>query len=375
MKVAVIHEMLIKLGGAENVVDDILTLYPEADLFTLIYDENKVSKLFPVSRIKKVPRLTQFIYKLTKNQRFCLLFMARAIESLDFSQYDLVISSSSGFAHGCITKPETLHVVYYHSPARYLWDWTFEGRKDMNYSPFFKKIILAFLAFIFHNLRIWDYMASQRHDVAIAASKQIQLRISKYYKRPSEVIYPSVYTDKFEIWEKLLKDRHYYVITSALTEFKRVDILVNAFNVLGYRLIIIWTGAQESYLKSIAKENIEFVGYRHTFEINEYYKNARWFILPGREDFWIAPIEAMAAWIPVFWLDEGWLTETSINWLSWEFFHDREWLDFIEKFEQFHSNIESGKYDRIKIRNHALKFNKDRFLQEFKDLVDRELSK
>jgi len=365
--------MLIKLGWAENVVDDILSLYPEADLFTLIYNEDKVKKLFPASRIKKVPSLTQFIYKLTKNQRFCLPFMARAVESLDLSSYDLVISSSSGFAHGAITKPETLFVVYYHSPARYLWDWTFEGRKDMNYSPFFKKIILAFLGYIFHNLRIWDYMASQRHDVAIAASKQIQLRISKYYKRPSDVIYPSVYTDEFEIWERVLKDRFYYVITSALTEFKRVDILVNAFNVLGYKLIIIWTGAQEAYLKSIAKENIEFVGYRHTFEINEYYKNAKWFILPGREDFWIAPIEAMAAGIPVFWLKEWWLTETSVEWLSWEFFDDREWLDFIEKFEQFHSNIESGKYDRIKIRNHALKFNKARFLQEFQDLVEEKM--
>ncbi|MDD2487553.1 MAG: glycosyltransferase [Candidatus Gracilibacteria bacterium] len=375
MKVAVVHEMLIKMGGAENVVKDILDLYPEADLYTLIYDENKVSKMFPASRIKQVAKLTQFMYKLTKNQRFCLPFMARAVESLDLSEYDLVIASSSGFAHGCITKPETLFVVYYHSPARYLWDWTFEYRRDITYPKIIKKIVNFFLGLLFFSLRKWDYQAGQRHDIALAASKQVAQRISKYYRRGAQVVYPSVYSDIFSIGDKKLKEREYYMIVSALTEFKKVDIAVRAFNNLGYRFIIIGDGYHKAYLESIAASNIEFAGYRHWEESNEYYKNARGAIMPGKDDFGITPLEAMCAGVPVFGLGQGGLTETSISGLSGEFFDDPDGSDFVAKFKVFHNNIENDRYDRIKIRDHALKFRKERFLEELNDIVNKNLAK
>ena len=371
MKVAIIHEMLIKLGWAENVVLDILEIFPEADLYTLIYDEEKVWRLFPKDRVQPTPKITQRAYNITKNQRFCLPFMAKAIESLDLSSYDLVIASSSWFAHWCITKPETCFVVYYHSPARYLWDYTFEHRKDMNYRSFFKKPLLMFLSIIFQKLRIWDYLAGQRHDVAIAASKQVQQRIAKYYRRESELIYPWVYVDDFEIWEKMLKDRDHYVILSALTEFKKVDVSVKAFTKMWYKLVIVWEWAQRAYLESIAWENIKFVWYKNHDELKEIYKEARWFIMSWRDDFWIAPIEAMAAWVPVFALNKGWLVETNIKWLSGDFFEDSEGWDFIERFEAFHEDIDEGRYDRIKIRNHALTFRKERFHEELKELLSR----
>lgn len=373
MKVAVVHEMLIKLGWAENVVSDILEIFPDADLFTLIYDEEKVSSVFPKHRIKYVPKITQRIYNLFKKQRFCLPYMARAIESIDLSEYDLVIASSSWFAHGCITKPETCFVVYYHSPARYLWDYTFENRKDLNYKSWLKKPLNIFLSMLFNKLRIWDYLAGQRHDVAIAASKQVQARISKYYRRWSELIYPPVYTEEFTIWEPKLKDRQYYVIASALTEFKKIDLAVKAFNELWLPLIIMWDGAQRQYLESIAKPNIKFAGYCNREQINECYQNARWFILAWREDFGIAPIEAMASGVPVFWLREWGLTETSVDWVTWEFFDKDDVSDFVKKFRRFHDNIEDDKYDRIKIRDHALNFSKENFVENMQNVLNKYL--
>lgn len=374
MKVAIVHEMLIKMGWAENVVKDILDLYPEADLFTLIYDENKVWKMFPASRIKHIPRLTQFMFRLFKHQRFALPFMARAVESLDLSQYDLVIASSSSFAHGCITKPETLFITYYHTPSRYLWDWTFEHRKDMNYGKIFKKMLLMFLEFIFHGLRIWDYQAGQRCDIAIANSKQVQKRISKYYRRDSQVIYPWVYSEIFYIGEKPLKEREYYIIVSALSEFKKIDIAVKAFSKMqDLKLVIIWDWFHRKHLESLASPNISFLWYKHWEESSKYYENARWSIMCNKDDFWIVPLEAMCSWVPVFGLRDWGLTETSIDWLTWEFFDKSDWSDFVNNFRKFDKNVSSWAFDRIKIRDHALKFRKERFLNELEEVVNKNL--
>ncbi len=371
MKVAVVHEMLVKLWWAENVVNDILSIYPDADLYTLIYDEEKVSSMFPASRVKSVPSLTQNIYNWTHKQRLCLPFMSRAIESIDLSSYDLVIASSSWFAHWCITKPETCFVVYYHSPARYLWDYTNEYQRDIWFSSWIKKFLLNKF---FLKARQWDYLAWQRHDVAIAASRQVQSRIAKYYRRDSELVYPWVYVNEFSIGEMPLKDREYYIITSALTEFKKIEVAIEAFNVMWYPLVIIWDWDHKGYLQGIAKENIKFVWKKDHKAISEYYLNARWFIMSWRDDFWIAPIEAMASWVPVFALRQWWLVETNIEWLTGSFFENPKWADFIDNFELFHQDISSWKYDRIKIRNHALSFSDARFKKEFDDLIKKYVS-
>ena len=367
MKVAIIHEMLVKLWGAENVVKDIMELFPDSDLYTLIYDESKVGRYFPASRIKDVPTITQRIYNLTKRQRLCLPFMSKAIESIDLSSYDLVISSSSWFAHWAITKPETLFVVYYHSPARYLWDYTNEYKKDIWFSTWIKNFLLTKFML---KARQWDYLAWQRHDIAIAASKQVSSRITKYYRRDSKLIYPSVYTDEFEIWETDIKEREYYIITSALTEFKKVEIAVEAFKLIDKDLYIIWEGAYKKYLEKIAPDNVKFLWYKNRKEINEYYKKAKWFIMCWRDDFGIAPIEAMAAWIPVFALKEWWLTETNIEWLTWDFFENPKWADFHERFEKFDKDITYWRYDSQKIRHHAQSFSKERFMEEFMAMIN-----
>ncbi|MBP8016757.1 glycosyltransferase [Candidatus Gracilibacteria bacterium] len=379
MKIAIIHEMLVKLGGAENVAEDLLKIFPEADFFTLIYDKKIAESRFPKSRIKKIPSITQLIYNITGKQYLCLPFMKYAIESLDLGEYDLVISSSSGFAHGCITKPETLHVVYYHTPARFLWDWTHNYAKEMRGKKTIKSILFHIANFtilkaLFSSLRKWDYIAGQRNDIAIAASNQVKDRIKKYYRRNSVVIYPPVNIKEFDIGDKPLNERKYYMMTSILTAFKRVDLAIRAFNDLGYELIVIGNGDQLNYLKSIAKENIKFLGFLGHLEQNEYYKNCRGAIMPGRDDFGIIPVEAMSAGVPMFGLRAGGLTETSIEGLTGEFFDYDDINEFKRKFEIFHKNIENKKYDRIKIRDHTKKFNKDRFIEEIKTLINKAFS-
>jgi glycosyltransferase involved in cell wall biosynthesis len=166
---------------------------------------------------------------------------------------------------------------------------------------------------LFVKLRQWDYMAGQRHDIAIANAREVQARIAKYYRRESQVIYPAVYTDKFDIGPAALADRSYYFIVGALTEFKKVDLAIKACNDLGYPLVIIGSGDQEAYLRSIAGPTIQILGRRPDSEKVEYLRNARGFILAGKEDFGITPIEAMAAGVPVFGLRAGGLLETNVE--------------------------------------------------------------
>jgi len=177
-------------------------------------------------------------------------------------------------------------------------------------------------------------------------------------------------TDRFDIWERPLKEREYYAIVSALTEFKRVDLAVKAFNDLGLKLVVIGAWDQEEYLKSIARENIEFVGYKVTDQINEIYKNARWFVFPVKEDFGIAPVEAMSAWIPVFGLKMWWLLETVVEGVTWEFFDFDDVGEFKTKFIDFHNRIEEGFYDREKIRLHAEQFRKEVFFDKLEKFIE-----
>lgn len=395
MKVAIVHEMLIKRWWAENVVKDILSIFPEADIFTSMYNEKIMWDMFEFIDIgnkkkKKIniitAKTTQTIYNAFKKQRLALPFMAKAFESFDLSKYDLVISSSSWFAHWVITKPETKHIVYYHSPARYLWDWTNEFRAYSWFNSWVKAFLFSALAL---KLRQWDYQASKRSDFKISASIQVQSRVTKYYKEKSKVCYPWVYTDKFEIWKSDLKDRDYYVITSALTEFKELENAIYWFNEFSkvnkdIKLKIIWDWNNSKYidfLHDIAWKNIEFIWYKSHSEIKELYQYAKWFIMSWRDDFWISPIEAMSAWLPVFALDKWWLLETNIDWITWRFFSDnlRDLKDlkdlksknnFVENFLSFDNEINKWLFNKVKIREHSLNFSVENFKKRFLEIIE-----
>ncbi len=370
MKIAIVHDLLIKLWGAEKVLEKLYIIYPEADLFTLIYDEKKVGTLFPKTLIKKVPSITQNIYDLLRNQRYCLAFMSKAVESLDLTWYDIVIASSSAFVHGCITKPETKFIVYYHTPARYMWDRTNEYKKEIWWNKWIK---LFFLNWILKWLRMWDFQASQRHDITLANSKNVAQRIKKYYKLDAQIIYPNVEVGKFyqEIKEKYeIQVEKYYIIISALTEFKRIDISIKAFSQMSDKnLVIIGQGNFENSLKKMAGENIFFVWPKYGDEFIYLLQHATWLIFSGEDDFGIVPIEANAAGIPVFAYRWWWLLETMIEWSTAEFFDDQNGADFVEKLRRFDKNIENGKYDKATIIKNSLRFSEDIFEAKIREIV------
>ena len=379
MKVAILHEMLIKLGGAEKVVENFMKLFPDATIFTLIYNEKKCGKVFPREKIS--PQVwkskTQKRYNLFKKQRFCLALMAISVENFDFSEYDLVICSSSWFAHWAITKPETKFVVYCHSPARYMWDWTNEYKRDLGLNSWWKKYFLKpFIERTFYKNRQWDLMASSRADLIIANSKNTSNRIKKYYRRESKILYPPVETQRFaKILEKNNFEKpfeKYYIIISALTEFKKIEIAISWFNELEENLLIIWAGDfREDLEKLTKKENIKFVWAKYDDELVFLVQNSSGLIFPWEEDFGIVPIEVMSAWKPVFAYKGWWLLETNIEWVTWSFFEDKNWKDFIEKFEIFHKNNLKNIYTRENCINQAKNFSQEIFEKNFLELISK----
>ena len=374
MKVAIVHEMLIKLWGAERVLEEFITMYPEADVFTLMYDEEKVGKIFPKEKIYCAGP-AQWLYNVTKKPRASLPLMTFSVSGIDLSCYDLIISSSSGFAHGVWrntkykiqnTKKRPFHICYCHSPARYLWDWTDQVQSEMK--VLFRPLVRA----LFAVLRKIDLQASQSPDIYIANSREVQARIQKYYKRDSLIIYPPVDTEKYKIQNTKYKvsERSFYVITSALTPFKRVDIPVRVLSKLGIPLKIIGAGSQLEELKRLAGPLVEFLGRLSDEEVVEVYKQARGFLMPQKEDAGIAPIEAMAAGLPVFGQAAGWLLETNINGVTGEFFPEETDESFEKWFLVFHENIQSGKYDGAeKIVSHAEHFGVQAFRESFAQIV------
>lgn len=380
MKVAILHEMLVKLGGAEKVVSQLIEIFPDADIFTLLYDEEKVWEVFPKDTIH--PQVfglrSQKIYKLLKKQRLCLLFMAQSVEQLDFSKYDLVIASSSWFVHGAITKPETKFVVYSHSPARYLWDWTNEYKKDIGWNRGIKWFILNK---IFLRMRTWDYTASSRADMILANSKNTQSRIEKYHRKTSHILYPPVETARFakslELTDILLEKTglqkwNYYVIISALTEFKKIDIAVKAFKgISNTTLVVIWQGEYSSELQKQSGENTMFVGPKYGDELVAFVQNSLGLIFPWEEDFGIVPIEVMAAGKPIFALRKWGLTETVLDWKTWAFFDDSEWSDFVLKFQKFHQANLNGNYKWEDCIEQAAQFSEKVFEEELKKYIDK----
>lgn len=362
--------MCIKKWGAEKVLESLLRIFPEADLYTLIYDEKLVWDVFPKNRIHDscFALRSQKIYNVFKKQRLCLWAMAQSVESLDFSSYDRVIISSSGFAHGLKTAKDTKTLVYYHAPARYMWDWTHEYRKEL----WFNKGVLGLLYLYFlSKTRIWDYEASQKNNILIANSYTTQKRIQKYYKRDSQVLFPPVETKRFsKKVDKKWTKQDYYIILSALTEFKRLDIAIQAFNKLPEnKLIIIGEGDYKESLMKIAEKNIQFVWAKFGSDLVTLVQESLGLIFPGEEDFWIVPIEVMAAGKPVFALYKWWLTETVIKWVTGDFFSDPKGTDFIKSFKSFHKNNTSWKYQSKDCKNQAEKFSEAVFEKKIKKLI------
>lgn len=358
MKVALVHDHLNQLGGAEQVLRTFCDMYPESPVYTLIYDAVKTSHVFDDARIRE-----SFISKFPfarKKFRWYLPMMVPATESYDLNGYDVVLSDSSGLAKGVITPPNTLHVCYCHTPTRYLWSDHNQLIDRLERNRFIGRVSLLYRSY----LRVWDRLAADRVDAFIANSKFVAHRIKKYYNRESTVIYPPVDTATFHVSQTV---GDYYLLISRLRPYKRVELAIRAFNKLGLPLYIIGDGEEEDRLRAIAGPTITFLGFVSEEEKIKYLSECKAFIHPQEEDFGITPVEAMASGRPVIAYGAGGVLETVIPGTTGVFFDEQSWEALADTVIHFKSEA----YDPATIRAHADEFNVARFKERITAFIEK----
>jgi len=292
MKVAIIYDRANKFGGAERVLIVLSELFPNADLYTSVYDR----KAIWVQNYKQV--YTSFLQKIPfakKNHEFFCWLMPIAFEQFDFSSYDLVFSLTSEFAKGIITGTKTKHICYLLTPTRYLWT----GENIYFENKIFKKLLAPVLSY----LKKYDLLSANRPDEIISVSIEVKKRIEKFYNLSSKVIYPPVSINIQSDFTP--KENNYYLIVSRLVSYKKIDIAINAFNKLEKKLIIIGSGREERKLKKLANKNIIFKKDISDNHLIGYYKNAVAFVMPQEEDFGIAAVEAQTFGVPLIAYKKG----------------------------------------------------------------------
>ncbi|MDZ4228579.1 MAG: glycosyltransferase [Candidatus Levybacteria bacterium] len=366
MKVALVYDRLNKWGGAESVLLALHKLFPSAPLYTSVYDRRKApwAKVFDVR--------TSFLQKLpfTMNHELFAVLMPFAFESFSFDEYDLVISVTSEAAKGIVTKPKTRHICYCLTPTRYLWS---------GYDEYFKNPIFRILSKpVVWYLRFWDKIAATRPDVYIAISKEVQTRISKYYGRESEVVYPPVeafssLASSVQLGNKKLDanllgaKRSYFLIVSRLVSYKKIDLAIKVFNKLKLQLKIIGIGAEMDRLKAMSGSTVEFLGNLTDKELVRYYSECRALIFPGLEDFGLTILEAQSFGKPVIAFSGGGALETIVDPSAGSgsatgIFFDEQTIESIEKAIKQFGNI---KFDSEDCIEQAEKFSLNKFKELF----------
>lgn len=370
IKVALVHDFLNQYGGAERVLEVMSEMFPEAPIYTLLCDPAKMRGKFKNRKIH-TSFLQKFPYFFRKRIRWFLPLLPVAPETFDLRDFDLVISSSGAWAKGIITRLNTVHIAYIHSPMRFVWDYNESYLKDD------RKEKIAFLIRPFLNyLRIWDRAAADRPDHLIANSNYTKERIKKYYRRDSVVIYPPAYakasTDKPAFSDSKNdqdNDKKYFLIVSRLSAYKKIEPVIESFNKLGLPLVVAGEGNQEKYLRRIAGKNIKILSWQPDKKLEELYRGARAFLFPGVDDFGIAPVEAMNRGIPVLAIRKGGAKEIVEEGKTGEFFDASTPEVIADCVRRFIGK--EREYDRKYIIDRAEKFSKERFIKEFREYIAR----
>ncbi len=380
MKIALVHDYLIRFGGAERVFLNLHKIFPKSEIFTLLYDEKKMGKYFLNNKVN-----TSFLQKFPKfwrkRQKYLLPFIPIAPETFDLREFDLVISSSSSFVKGVITRPSAVHICYCHSPMRFGWDAYSSYIKEQRKGCLTNLAILIMM----HYIRIWDKSASNRVDYFIANSKATAGRIRKFYGRESSVIYPPVKLPALNMLRPCLENtsfakdviskgtafdmssKKYFLIVSQLTLYKRIDLAITAFNKLGLPLIIIGEGSDKKRLHKMANNNIKFLDWKSDEIVEQYFQKCIAFIFPGEDDFGIAPVEAMGFGKPVLAYRKGGATETVLEGITGEFFDESVSESLADGVRRILLNLNN--YSPLLIRKRAEKFSQDRFEKDIKKFV------
>lgn len=365
MKVAIVHDWLVTYAGAERVLEQLLVLYPEADLFSVVDFIPQGKRGF----IKGKRVTTTFIQSLPfsrKYYRHYLPLMPLAIEQLDLSGYELVISSSHAVAKGVLTGPDQLHICLCYSPIRYAWDLQHQYLRETGLDRGLKGLLAKGML---HYIRMWDYRTASGVDAFVAISAFVARRIRKVYGRESAVIYPPVDVEQFTLHAD---KEDYYVTASRLVPYKRVDLIVKAFAQMpDKRLVVIGDGPEMAKIRSLAGSNIAILGHQPFEVLLHHLQRAKAFIFAAEEDFGIAPLEAQACGTPVIAYGKGGaletiqgLGETQPTGIFFDIQNEVALVAAVQQFEQCHASIHSED-----CRRNALRFAPDIFLDRFAALV------
>jgi len=361
MKTALVIDWMVSaIGGAEKLNQSICEIF-NPDIFTLVKDE-KILKGTSFSNYKITSSFIQKLPFAKKKYRNYLPLFPLAIEQLDTSSYDLVLSSSHSVAKGVMTHPDQLHICYCNTPIRYAWDLYHQYLSD---SKLQRGIKGKFAKLFLHYIRLWDVSSVNRVDEFIANSKCIARRIKKAYGRDSKVIYPPVDTKYFEFHPK---KENYYVAASRLVPYKKIDMIVETFSRLpNLKLVVIGDGPQRKLIERKATKNIEILGAVPDLEIKKHLQKAKAFIFASHEDFGILPVEAQSCGTPVIAFKRGGALETVIDQKTGIFFEEQTPESLLEAIKDFERKYDD--FDLEEIREHALKFDVDYFKKEMEQFI------
>ncbi len=362
MKVALVHDYLNQMGGAERVVMAFHQMFPDAPIYTSIYDPKRVDPAFQEMDIR-----TSFMQKfplVTRHHQPYLPFYPFAMESLDLREYDLVLSSSSAFGKGVITRPGTMHICYCHTPMRWCWNYReYVEREQLG------GIARHVLPFLITGLRMWDQVSAMRVDHFIANSPVVAERIQKYYRRDAVVIPPPVEVSRFS-FDPATEVEDYFLIISRLIPYKRIDLAIETCNRLRLPLVIIGAGRDMERLQRLAGPTIRFLGRLSDQEVLHYYARCRALLFPGEEDFGITPLEAQACGRPVIAYGSGGALASVVEGITGVFFYEQT----VDSLATALASFDERRYEPETIRSHALEFDMPRFHRRILQFIEAKMN-
>lgn len=356
MRTAIVHYWLVTWRGGEQVLKVLSDMFPEADIYTHVAVPELLAKMLPNRNV-----YTTFINDMPFSKRLYqryLPLMPLALEQLDLSKYDLVISSESGPAKGVIVSPYATHICYCHSPMRYVWDQYHAYREEMS------ALTRLLSAPLFHYVRNCDQLAALRVDRFVANSQFVAKRIEKYYRRSAHVVHPPVAVSDFDASQR---SEEFYLWVGQLVKYKRPDIAVRAFNALNKKLIVIGDGPLFNFLKRSANRNVTLMGRQPFDVIRDHYARCRAVIFPGVEDFGIVPVEAMASGKPVIAFNYGGASETVVNEVTGLFFDSQTTEGLVNAVKRFERCAD---FDSETIRKHAESYSTPKFIEKFRAVLE-----